>query len=86
MGDVVQLSGRLGAVLRKIAVEEVAAWWRSPGCVGICAPHHGGGREWRGRDATDPGLLVGLWWIACIRGLGSAAGSWARRCEERRVR
>jgi len=34
-----------------------------------------------GRDATDPGLLVGLWLYACIRGIGSAR-ELARRCEE----
>jgi transposase len=34
-----------------------------------------------GRDATDPGLLVGLWLYACIRGIGSAR-ELARRCAE----
>jgi transposase len=34
-----------------------------------------------GRDATDPGLLVGLWLYASIRGIGSAR-ELARRCEE----
>ena len=34
-----------------------------------------------GRDATDPGLLVGLWLYGCIRGVGSAR-ELARRCEE----
>jgi transposase len=34
-----------------------------------------------GRDATDPGLLVGLWLYASMRGLGSAR-ELARRCEE----
>jgi transposase len=34
-----------------------------------------------GRDATDPGLLVGLWLYACIRGFGSAR-ELARQCEE----
>ena len=34
-----------------------------------------------GRDATDPGLLVGLWLYACIRGIGSAR-ELARRWEE----
>jgi transposase len=34
-----------------------------------------------GRDATDPGLLVGLWLYGCIRGIGSAR-ELARRCEE----
>ncbi len=34
-----------------------------------------------GRDATDPGLLIGLWLYACIRGIGSAR-ELARRCQE----
>ena len=34
-----------------------------------------------GRDATDPGLLIGLWLYACMRGIGSAREV-ARRCEE----
>jgi transposase len=34
-----------------------------------------------GRDMTDPGLLIGLWLYACIRGNGSAR-ELARRCEE----
>jgi transposase len=35
----------------------------------------------RGRDATDPQLLVALWLYACVRGIGSAR-ELARRCEE----
>lgn len=34
-----------------------------------------------GRDATDPGLLIGLWLYGCMRGIGSAR-ELARRCEE----
>ena len=34
-----------------------------------------------GRDATDPELLVALWWYGCVRGIGSAR-ELARRCEE----
>lgn len=34
-----------------------------------------------GRDATDPGLLVGIWLYGCVRGIGSAR-ELARRCEE----
>ena len=33
-----------------------------------------------GRDATDPRLLVALWLLACVRGIGSAR-ELARRCD-----
>lgn len=35
----------------------------------------------RGRDSTDPQLLVSLWLYGCVRGVGSAR-ELARRCEE----
>jgi transposase len=62
------------------AVRMVMALVESPDLAGFAEPIKA--REGvAGRDATDPGLLVGLWLYACIRGIGSAR-ELARRCEE----
>lgn len=78
--DPIRFFGKIILVPAQHAVWMVAAPVETLDVSGFAEPIKG--REGvAGRDATDPGLLVGLWLYACIRGIGSAR-ELARRCEE----